>query len=120
MPAIDHIRANGAALAAAINAGNAAAAAELYTADGALMPPGAPQFRGRRGVQSYWQASINNGLANVALETLEVEERDDTATEIGLVTGSMGGVGLTGKYVVLWKRVGDAWKLHRDIFNFDS
>lgn len=120
MAAIDHIKANGAALAAAINGKDANAAAALYTSDGAILPPGAGRFDGTAGIAGYWQAGIDGGLTDVVLETLEVEEFGDTATEVGVVTASKGGAALTGKYVVLWKKVGGVWKLHRDIFNFDT
>lgn len=120
MAAIDDIRSTGAALAAAVNGKDAAAAAGLYTQASAIMPPGAPRFDGVSGVQGYWQAAIDAGLADVALDTVEVEEFGDTATEVGLVTAKMGATDLTGKYVVIWKREAGMWKLHRDIFNFDA
>ena len=120
MALIDDIRAKGAALADAVNGKHAAAAAALYTQTAAIMPPGAPRFDGISGVQGYWQAAIDAGLTDVALETVEVEEVGDTATEVGVVTAKMGDTALTGKYVVIWKREAGVWKLHRDIFNFDA
>ena len=46
--------------------------------------------------------------------------------EIGTVTASAPGEGdarveLTGKYIVIWKQVSDgAWRIDRDIWNWDA
>ena len=116
----DEISGLGGELAAAINAKDAGAAASLYTEDAAMLPPGAPRFDGRSGVQTYWQAGIDGGLANVVLTTLEVEEHGETATEVGSVTATMGDTAFTGKFMVIWKKTASGWKLHRDIFNMDA
>lgn len=120
MALFDEISRLGGELAAAINARDAAAAAALYTEDGAVMAPGAPRCDGTDGIKSYWQAGIDGGLTNVALTTLEVEQHGDTATEVGSLTARMGEAALVGKYVVIWKKSADDWKLHYDIFNFDA
>ena len=110
----------GAQLARAINAGDAATAAGFYTEDGSVMAPGAARVDGRSSVQAYWQAAIDAGLSNVVLTTLEVEEFGGSATEVGILTGSLGATELTGKYIVLWSQTNAGWKLHRDIWNFDA
>lgn len=115
----DDIATAGASLAAAINAGDAAKAAAHYTADGAVLPPGAPTMSGTAGVQGYWQAAIDMGLKDVVLTTQHVTEQGDHATEIGTLTGTLGDASLAGKYIVLWKNEG-GWKLHQDIWNFDA
>jgi uncharacterized protein (TIGR02246 family) len=120
MATIDDIRETAAAMAAAINDKDAARVASFYTPDGAIMPPAAPQADGIAGIEGYWQAAIDAGLRDVALETVEVEAFGDTATETGRVTGRMGDTALAGKFVVIWKRQAGGWKLHRDIFNFDA
>ena len=110
----------GAQLARAINAGDAAAAAALYTEDGSVMAPGAARVDGRSGVQAYWQSAIDAGLSNVLLTTLEVKEFGDSATEVGTLSGSLGATELTGKYIALWSQTNAGWTLHRDIWNFDA
>ena len=120
MALFEEISRIGGALAAAINAGDAAAAAALYTEDAAILPPGAPRFDRAEGVEGYWRAGIEGGLHDLALTTLEVEAFGDTATEVGTVRARMGDTALAGKYVVIWKNTPSGWKLHRDIFNFDG
>jgi ketosteroid isomerase-like protein len=48
-----------------------------------------------------------------------VTVRGDLAAETGKydLTGADGTVLDSGKYVVVWKREGGHWKLHRDIWN---
>ncbi len=58
------------------------------------------------------------GIKTARLETLELESHGETAVEVGKYTLG-GGEGQTldqGKYVVVWKNDGGAWKLHRDIW----
>ncbi|HEX8634979.1 MAG TPA: DUF4440 domain-containing protein [Pyrinomonadaceae bacterium] len=107
--------------------GDAAGVAALYTPDARLMPPDAPLMRGAEAITAFWQGAMNLGIKEATLETMEVETSGgDLATEIGQFTLSMqapgGGVraAQTGKYIVLWKRQGDTWKLHADIWNANA
>jgi uncharacterized protein (TIGR02246 family) len=126
MSAREAIEAGGRAIADAINSRNAAQAAQAYSADASVLPPGAPRQHGRDAVQAFWQTAIGMGLSHVALTSTEVEEFGDTATELGTVSATLPGdagkrVALRGKYIVLWKKGADgAWRLHRDIWNFDA
>lgn len=116
----DEIAKLGTEFTTALNSKDAGGAAAFYTQDCAVMAPGAPRVDGRAGVQGFWQAAIDAGLANVALNTAEVQDFGDTATEVGTLSGSMGDAELQGKYIVIWRKTGEGWKLHRDIWNFDA
>ncbi len=120
MTAEDGIKTGGAALAAAVNAKDAAAAAALYTADGAVFPPGAPRHDGTDGIRAFWQAAIDAGLGDVVLTTTEIHEAGSEATEVGTLAATLGGTAIAGKYIVHWKQEGGTWKLHRDIWNTDA
>ena len=99
--------------------GDAAGLAALYASEGQILPPNGDFVVGHAAIQGFWQAVFNSGLTGAALDTLEVEQFGDTAIEVGkyqlLVAG--GQVADWGKYIVIWKHEGGAWKLHRDIFN---
>ncbi len=103
---------------AAFSEGDAAGVAACYTEDAQLMPPNGEIVSGREAVQANFQEAMNAGL-NVRLETIELEGHGDTAYEVGraIVTGEDGQTIDEYKGIVIWKKVGDAWKLHRDIFN---
>ena len=114
---------------AAIDAGNqnfmatfgqqdAAGMASLYTANGQLLPANSDVVSGAAGIQAFWQGAFDQGLWEAVLETVELEDHGDTATEVGryTLTADGGAVADQGKYIVIWKNDGGAWKLHRDIW----
>jgi len=103
----------------AFGRGDAAGVAALYTAGGQLLPPDSAVVAGRDAIQALWKGAMGLGLTGVTLETLEVEGHGETAIEVGRYTlrAAGGQVADVGKYVVIWKREGGAWRLHRDIWN---
>jgi uncharacterized protein (TIGR02246 family) len=105
----------------AFNAGDAASVAGLYTEDAALLPPGGARVDGRAAIQAFWQGAIDSGMKIDDLHAVEVEARADMAGELGIFTltvpGDTGPAKVGGKYIVVWKRNGHTWQLHRDIWN---
>jgi len=103
----------------AVSKGDAAGLAGLYTDDGMLMPPNADFMKGGEAIQGFFQTLIDMGIQEITLESSEVEGYGDTAIEVGMFTlkTAEGQVVDKGKYIVIWKKVGGEWKLHRDIFN---
>ena len=106
----------------AFKRGDAAAIAALYTDDAKLLPPDIQMMSGREAIQSFWQGAMDMGIKEAKLESVGVEAQGDLAYEIGrfaLTVQPKGGEGttLTGKYVVVWKNQGGAWRLHVDIWN---
>lgn len=108
-----------AAFVAALRRGDSAGMAAVYTADGQLLPPGAPMMSGKAAIQAFWQGALDMGVADDALETLELDVHGDTAAEMGqgVLKTKAGQVIDTAKYIVLWKRENGAWKWYRDIYN---
>ena len=107
------------AFMAAFGDGDATGMAALYTAEGQLAPPNSEVIAGTEGIAGFWQAVMDMGLKSAKLETIELEEYGDTAVEQGRyqLADAEGNVADHGKYIVIWKRDGDDWKLHRDIWN---
>ncbi len=97
---------------------DAAELASLYTANGQLLPANSHVVSGAAGIQEFWQGAFDQGLREAVLETVELEDHGDTATEVGRYTlkADGGAVADQGKYIVIWKNDGGAWKLHRDIW----
>jgi uncharacterized protein (TIGR02246 family) len=91
----------------------------LHTEDGQLLPPGADIVSGRDDIAVFWQGVFDMGVANARLETVEVEDHDDTAIEVGRFTLSDANEQTVdhGAFLVVWKHDDGAWKLHRDIWN---
>lgn len=121
----DAVRANNEAFMEAVRDGDAAGVAPRYTEDCVLLPSGAPRIDGRAGVEAFFAEGLKQGIRDIRLETTEVEEVGDALQEIGraLVTVETPD-GQTiedpGKYVVIYRRDGDDWRMHVDIWNSDQ
>jgi uncharacterized protein (TIGR02246 family) len=102
------------------NNGDFAGVASLYTTDATAFPPGSAMVQGRPAIAAMWK-----GLAEKASDpkvtTLDVKPLGPSAArEIGtfsLKTKSPTPQEITGKYVVVWEKVGNDWKLAADIWN---
>ena len=106
----------------AFNKGDAAAVAQLYTERATALPPGAPMAKGRAAIQALWQGAIKNGVKNITLKTVQLDQFGNAAREIGeySLDASNAQKQITheqGKYVVLWRHIGGSWKLDTDIWN---
>lgn len=113
------IKANNKALGAEVAAGNAAAIGKMYTKGAMLMPSGTGILKGKD-IAGFWQGAINAGIKGATLKSKEVEVLGgSTAVEVGtfVLTAEGGAIADEGKYIVVWKKDGKVWKLHRDIFN---
>lgn len=103
---------------AAVRRGDGPGVAALYTAQGQLLPAQSDFVSGTQAIGQFWQAVFNSGIKEASLTTVEVEAHGNTAHEVGKyeLRGADGTVLDHGKYIVVWKKEGDAWKLHRDIW----
>ena len=105
-------------LEAAVSRGDGAGAAALYTADGQAFPAHSDLVSGTEALAAFWQAAFDSGMKAASLVTVEVESFGSTAYEVGTFEfrDAAGKLLDQGKYVVIWKKEGDSWKLHRDIW----
>jgi ketosteroid isomerase-like protein len=103
----------------AVSRGDAAALGTMYTDDAQVMPPNADIIQGPAAIQAMWKSLMDVGLKGMDIDTLEVDDLGDTAIEVArfALYGPDRQVLDRGKYIVVWKRKGSEWKLHRDIFN---
>jgi ketosteroid isomerase-like protein len=101
------------------------APAQLYTEDGAVMPPNAPAGKGRAAIQQAWASMLRTpGLdLTFAPEQIIISKSGDMALDRGTYRLTIAPGGKlqrdTGKYVVVWRKVGGSWKAAADIFNSD-
>ena len=111
------IEAANAQLVSALSRGDAAGIAAMYSANAQLFPANSDIVSGQA-IQQFWQGAVDAGIKNLTLTTLEAEAQGNIAYEVGTYTlpGEEGKMIDVGKYVVVWKRVGGQWKLHRDIW----
>jgi uncharacterized protein (TIGR02246 family) len=91
--------------------------AALYTPDAIALPPDGREVRGRDNIKQMWGAIAQQiGLKDVQLKTLDLA--GETAYEVGEgVLTLTGGGNAVVNFVVVWKKIGGQWRLHRDIWN---
>ena len=108
-----------------IKAKDAAGIAELYAEDGAVMPPNAPIGKGRAAIQQTWASMLRTPGFDLTFipEQIIVSSSGDMALDRGTYRLKVAPDGTTqtdtGKYVVVWRKIGSEWKAAADIFNSD-
>lgn len=102
------------------NKGDFDGVASLYTADATAFPPGSAMVKGRAAIGAMWKGMAEQ-MTDPKVTTIDVKRLGPAAArEIGtfsLKTKSSPPKEVTGKYVVVWERVGRDWKLANDIWN---
>ena len=102
------------------NKGDFTGVASLYTEDATAFPPGFPMVKGRAAIETMWK-NMAEQVSDPKLITLDVKPLGPSAAqEIG--TFSLKSKGpppqqVTGKYLVVWEKIGSDWKLAADIWN---
>lgn len=91
-------------------------ATTLYTEDAKFYPPNGIFVQGRKGVTKAFKGMIGAGLV-IKPEAQEVEIFGNHAYEygIGTVYNEDGKEIRKERYVCIWKKVDDDWKIYRDI-----
>ena len=108
-----------------VKAKDAAAIAQFYTEDGAVMPPNMAIGKGRPAIQKVWADMMATPGFDLtfAPEQIVISASGDMALDRGTYRLTVSPAGTpqtdTGKYVVVWRKVGGEWKAAADIFNSD-
>jgi uncharacterized protein (TIGR02246 family) len=106
-----------------VKAKDASGIAGLYTEDGAVMPPNAPIGKGREAIQQTWASMMGTPGFDLTFnpEQIVISSSGDMALDRGTYTLTVAPAGTTqtdtGKYVVVWRKIGGDWKAAADIFN---
>ena len=102
------------------NKGDFAGVASLYTDDATAFPPGSGMVKGRAAIAAMWKGMAEQ-VSDPKVTTIDVKRLGRfAAREIGtfsLKTKDRTPQEVTGKYVVVWEKVGRDWKLAADIWN---
>ena len=115
-----------AAYAKATSAGDAKAVAALYTEDAIELPPNHPAVKGRMAIQEYYASQFAAAkISDFTLTHWESAVHGNAAFDVGAykqtITPAKGtGMSDTGKYTVILKKVGGAWKVAYAIYNSDQ
>jgi len=102
------------------NKGDWAGVASLYTDDATAFPPGSAMVKGSAAIGAMWKG-IAEQVSDPKVITLDVKPLGPAAAReigtFGLKTKGPTPQEVTGKYVVVWEKVGSDWKLAADIWN---
>jgi len=102
------------------NKGDFAGVASLYTTDASVFPQGSAMVQGGAAIGAMFK-SMAERVGDPKLTTLDVKSLGpNAAREIGTFsfkTKAPSPQEVTGKYVVVWEKVGNDWKLSSDIWN---
>jgi uncharacterized protein (TIGR02246 family) len=102
------------------NKGDFAGVASLYTTDATAFPPGSAMVQGAAAIGAMWK-DVAEKVGDPKFTTLDVKPLGSSAArEIGtfsLKTKGPAPQEMSGKYVVVWEKVGNDWKLAADIWN---
>ncbi|WP_299521597.1 nuclear transport factor 2 family protein [Winogradskyella sp.] len=119
---LDIIKKNTKAFSKAYMDGDIETLVNLYTDDGKIFPNNRMILSGKKDLKQYW--ILPNGVKTLYHKVTpeEIHIENDIAYDYGYYEGKT----LTkdkkesswkGKYVIIWKRVGDDWKIYLDIWN---
>ncbi len=105
---------------------DSAGIAQLYAEDGAAMPANEPAVMGREAIGQWWAQSLQMPEYDLTFATdqLLFSSSGDMALDRGTyrfrATPPEGAIDDTGKYVVVWRKIGGEWKVAADIYNSDK
>ena len=103
----------------AYNDKNADALAALYAEDAQLLPPGATEVSGRDAIRAYFVNDIEKQWAKISIRS----DSNGVGGDWGWRSGSWSAESMpmaTGKYIEVWQRTADGWRLKKDIWNMDA
>jgi ketosteroid isomerase-like protein len=111
------IAAQSASFTAALEHGDAAEAARIFSADARLSVPGIDGvLEGRQAIEKFWQGALAGGMKSLTLTPRDLEGSGDPRIE----TGTYAAFGANrselgrGEYLLVWKREDGTWKIHLD------
>jgi uncharacterized protein (TIGR02246 family) len=107
-------------------AADAKTIAALYTEDAVEMPPNQPMVRGRAAIEQYYTKQFGGSakLQSFTLTKIESKASGDIGYEVGTyrqtITDGQHPMNDAGKYTVVMKQTGGAWKVAYAIYNSDT
>ncbi|WP_411895938.1 YybH family protein [Winogradskyella sp. A2] len=102
--------------------GDIGALTSMYTIDGKIFPNNRKILSGQSALSSYWTIPEGAKILHHKVIPKEIHIEDNIAYDYGYyqgktLTNENKEVAWQGKYVIIWKKVGDDWKIYLDIWN---
>ena len=98
------------------------ALANAYTTDAKILPPGAGIIAGRESIKKRWTIPATVKILLHEIHPEEITVVGDIAYDVGHYNGKTkradgSEVEWKGKYLIVWKKIGDDWKIYADAWN---
>ena len=98
------------------------AMAQAYTADGKIFPGNANIIEGQEAIRARWVIKNGSKILHHQVHPEEIKFNGNYAYDYGYYEGKTqskdGAISeWKGKYVIVWKKVQDDWKMYLDIWN---
>lgn len=119
---IDQILKQSSAFSAAYIAGDYDAMVAIYTKDGKIMPNGTPIIEGHENIRARWALPEGDQVTQHKSTPVEIRITGNTAYDFGYYEGETvksNGERQTwkGKYVIIWRKENNTWRMYVDIWN---
>jgi ketosteroid isomerase-like protein len=101
---------------AAYNQGDAKALVGLYSEDAVLSTVQEGSFEGTVPIESFWTRDFGDGKPSSTLSLTDAYLSGELAHLEGEYTVSDKGTTTKGRFVQLWMREGNAWRVHREMW----
>jgi len=117
------IAVNNRAFERAVETGSVEAIAELLAPDVMALPPDGPIVAGKEAVKQLWASAIaEHGMKGFSIRSEKLHVIGDMASAVGHASMTLARPDgeterVSIKFLVVWKRIGDRWLLHRDMWN---
>jgi len=114
----DYIRKEALNFGEEIRRGDSVALASHYAADAVVMPPNSDVVKGND-ITGLWGGALRMGVKDFKLTITDITGGGDLFVETGNyeMFGADSKSLDKGKYVAVWKKENDNWKMYRDIWN---
>src|SRR5258708_9913875 len=99
---------------------DADAVTNLFTPDAILLPITGEIVSGREAIRQRLKAAFASGRLSFEVRSVSIEVHGDFATDVGYETFRTAPSGaaatiVEATYLVVWKKIGGQWLLHRDM-----
>lgn len=119
---IAQIRELGGRVSTSYMAGDIESIVQLYTPDAVLFPTNSEMIRGHEAIRRFWTLAPGMRVTRHRLTPTEIRIDGDHAYDYGTyeMAGERNGTAWGpqhGKYVVVWRRTPEGWRMHLDMWN---
>jgi uncharacterized protein (TIGR02246 family) len=106
------------------NAGQLDGVVATYAEDAVYLPPHHEAVHGRNAIREYLKAPISHGVSDLAFEVTYIKQQGPIAWDVGKYRMTIPQPDGTkkedhGKYLSVWRRVGNKWLLVADAWSSD-